>query len=291
MSRIRPRRYPYRGGAPTPLGGLACAGCWWREIRDRWQEMTYYSLLYIVEGTGRYRDSMGGQHDLRPGTLIRSAPGMSILYGPPEGERLFETYIGFRGAVFDLWFRHGFFSVEPPVIFLEPVDYWARRIRDLPGDDPNPGPDGTLAQVAQIQTLLADIRGYEANRDSNPQDRNWLARARRLLEAKGAGGPTGLRSVARELGLSYEGFRKRFTRLAGLSPGRYRVARRIDLACNLLVRHALTNAELAETCGFRDEYHFSRRFREITGLTPTAFRSRKGGGCATGAGTQEPKSG
>jgi AraC-like DNA-binding protein len=74
--------------------------------------------------------------------------------------------------------------------------------------------------------------------------------------------------------LSVEGFRKRFTRVAGQPPTRYRIARRIDRACELLSSGRATVKEAAAAAGFFDQFHFSRRFKQVTGESPAHFRQR-----------------
>jgi transcriptional regulator GlxA family with amidase domain len=73
--------------------------------------------------------------------------------------------------------------------------------------------------------------------------------------------------------VSYEQFRKRFQHEVGVSPARYRLQRRVEAARELL-RYSprMTNRQVAETLGFADEFHFSRRFTQITGSTPRDFR-------------------
>ena len=36
----------------------------------------------------------------------------------------------------------------------------------------------------------------------------------------------------------------------------------------------LSGKEIAEHLGFSDEYHFSKRFKQVTGLPPSEFRRR-----------------
>jgi AraC-like DNA-binding protein len=78
--------------------------------------------------------------------------------------------------------------------------------------------------------------------------------------------------VARALGVPYETFRKQFQRYVGVSPARYRTVRRIDAACALLQDSRNTIQSVALRLGFADEYHFSRRFKQVNGLSPRAFR-------------------
>ena len=56
--------------------------------------------------------------------------------------------------------------------------------------------------------------------------------------------------------------------------GRYRAGRRIETACDLLQYTTMTGAQIAERLGFSDEYHFSKRFKELRGKSPRQFRRR-----------------
>ncbi len=47
---------------------------------------------------------------------------------------------------------------------------------------------------------------------------------------------------------------------------------RMEAAKALLLNSTLRVAEIADQCGFSDEAYFSRRFRQMEGCTPTAFR-------------------
>ena len=102
-----------------------------------------------------------------------------------------------------------------------------------------------------------------------------MARACAALSEPGAQALS-LSGLAADLGLPFETFRKRFAAATGMSPGAYRSARLIDEAGRLLATGSLTCREIAERLGFRDEHYFSRRFRQLAGMSPTAFRQRVG---------------
>ena len=48
----------------------------------------------------------------------------------------------------------------------------------------------------------------------------------------------------------------------------------MDRACELMAQGRLSGKEIAAKLGFFDEYHFSKRFKQVTGFSPTAFRQR-----------------
>ena len=74
------------------------------------------------------------------------------------------------------------------------------------------------------------------------------------------------------MGLSPESFRKRFTYETGLAPARFRTQQRIKAAHALLQRPNLTLRAIADSLGFSDEFHFSRRFKDVKGKKPKQYR-------------------
>ena len=72
--------------------------------------------------------------------------------------------------------------------------------------------------------------------------------------------------------MSYERFRKVFKERVGMSPGDYRIRRRVELACRLLVQERIPAKQVAYDLGYADEYCFSKQFRKFIGVSPDAFR-------------------
>ncbi len=69
-------------------------------------------------------------------------------------------------------------------------------------------------------------------------------------------------------------FRKLFHDEFNTTPRQFIIDIRIDRAKQLLADGALKINEVSDSCGFSNQYHFCRVFKEKTGLTPTEFRSR-----------------
>lgn len=55
-------------------------------------------------------------------------------------------------------------------------------------------------------------------------------------------------------------------------PARLRAEWTVEAGCHLLQYTGMTGAQIAERLGYADEYHFSRRFKQLRGETPTQFR-------------------
>ncbi|AXB43661.1 helix-turn-helix domain-containing protein [Amycolatopsis albispora] len=80
--------------------------------------------------------------------------------------------------------------------------------------------------------------------------------------------------LARVAGWSREHFIRTFAAAFGETPGAYLARRRIERAQDLLRSVNLTVTEVCHLVGYSSLGTFSRRFTEITGESPTAYRAR-----------------
>jgi len=93
-------------------------------------------------------------------------------------------------------------------------------------------------------------------------------------------GTLGIATLAREAGYSTGQFIRAFEAAYGETPGRYRTRRRVERACELLRSVNLTVTEVCMLVGFSSVGTFSRRFTELVGRSPSAYReeaARRGG--------------
>jgi len=84
-------------------------------------------------------------------------------------------------------------------------------------------------------------------------------------------GPT-LHEIAKAVHLSPFHFHRRFTELLGITPKHLLLDCQIEQAKNQLVAREKELAEIATACGFAHQSHFTSRFKQATGLTPTRWR-------------------
>jgi len=72
--------------------------------------------------------------------------------------------------------------------------------------------------------------------------------------------------------LSMYHFARAFKRSEGVSPHNYLLHRRIQRARALLASTDVAIAVIAVACGFSDQSHCARRFKERVGITPARYR-------------------
>ncbi|HEY4250052.1 MAG TPA: helix-turn-helix transcriptional regulator [Roseomonas sp.] len=124
--------------------------------------------------------------------------------------------------------------------------------------------------------IAAGLAAPRRAASKRPLDGARLARVLDAIEtavAETVGEAPSLAMLARLAGLSLSEFVRGFRAATNETPHAYLTRRRIERAQALLrQQRALPLAEVATMLGFADQAHFSRRFRQVTGTTPTRFR-------------------
>jgi AraC family transcriptional regulator len=98
-----------------------------------------------------------------------------------------------------------------------------------------------------------------------------LIPAMQFMQQEFQRGPT-LNEIARTVHLSPFHFHRRFTELLGITPKHFLLECQISLAKQQLVSGSKDLVEIASACGFAHQSHFTSRFKQATGLTPTRWR-------------------
>lgn len=260
----------------TPPGGVKLAGLLQggRGIPiDAMRVLGSYAIVYLLEGSGYYRDAGGVSRRVVSGDLLILYPELAHAYGPGPGESWSELYLVFEGTVFDLWRKAGLLDSSRPVLRREPVAHWERRLRSALEPSGYSLRSRRLMRAVQFLEVLTRLLLPDAAEEKTNEG-EWVAVARSLLESD-LDRDLSIGEVARYVGMSYESFRKHFARQTGLSPARYRMHKRIDAARDLLRYTRMTNAQIAGNVGFKDPFYFSRRFKQIVGLSPRRYRRRR----------------
>jgi AraC-like DNA-binding protein len=266
--------------APTPLGRLRLAGAieGGRGVVPATPLRVYgsYAVACVTRGSGFYRDVSGLEAEIGVGTAILVFPERAHWYGTRGRARWDEIYLTFDGPVFDLYRQVGLLDAAHP-LHLYPVG-WPDRLRTLIEETARAVTTAErLRHLSAFLLLLTELLAPGTGAaDAPTSGMDWAAQARAALDTD-LSLELDLTDIAASVGMHYETFRKRFLQEVGITPARYRAMRRVEAAQELL-RYSprMTNRQVAEALGFADEYHFSRRFTQLTGTTPRAFRAESG---------------
>ena len=226
-----------------------------------------YILVYMLKGRGRYCDANGNICEIKPGTLYQRFPGVrhESIFEP--GEDFFECYVVMPRQIFELLLGSGAISLKRPCLDIgirqDAYAGFESFLKELKDQDER-RLHLTVASMHKFAAELLSLAESEERPDA------FIKNACALLEES----PTvklHMPSVARKLGMSYSKFRQQFLRRSGISPGEYRIKRRMELAQRLLASEDLTIKEVARETGHPDVYSFSKQFKNYAGQTPGMF--------------------
>lgn len=232
-----------------------------------------YEFVWLLSGSATWHwDDL--RVPLAPGTLLLVRPGMrdSFRWDPRRPTR--HAYVHFTLS------GQGLDTATWPVV------------RDLGG---RPDPMGALCQYLlwlgtacpsgwqdqARETLRLLVRTFLAGpQPSGPGAAAELpppivaaVTAVRAAWAGGVARPVPLGELADAAGVSVSTLCRVFQRQFGLGPVAALERLRLARAEPLLWMSNLSLQAIAVQCGFADAYHFSRRFRAVYGLAPSAFRA------------------
>ena len=141
------------------------------------------------------------------------------------------------------------------------------------------GGDSVIARLSELM-FIEVVRQYLD--DLPPGQTGWLAglrdpfvaRSLSLMHAAPAFDWT-VEELARQTGLSRSTLAERFNGMVGMPPMQYLAKWRMQIAWGLLSTGRVTMGTIAEETGYGSEAAFSRAFKRMVGIPPTAWRHRQ----------------
>lgn len=235
----------------------------------RWRLLDRESVVvYLLAGRGEvwFEDR---RIKVAAGDLFAVPRGVRHVYGPDAGTRWDEISCHVIGRVFDSWLRPGLLDPKEPVRQLLPVGDWLERFHAVLAPLARPeavqGPEHWAGLIG-VWAAAAGQRGRRSQGDAD-----WLARAIAAIRAEPPRPQLDLDRVAAKLGISERTMRRRFTRLTGETPHQHHSRNVMDRA-RAMLGAGESLATIADELGFPNPYYFSRRFKQVTGQTASAYR-------------------
>jgi AraC family transcriptional regulator len=215
-----------------------------------------------------------GEYSERFGNAERLCKPMTLTFHPPE-EKHTEQVLTPRTASFNLEFEperlHKFQQIIPSL--REPAelrggpaaDVMLRLHHEFHRDD------AVTPLAVEGLTLELLSHFYRAGKSSHSAVPLWLHQVRDLMHDQFAE-KLELSHLAHIAGVHPVYFIQVFRKHFDCTPGTYQRRLRVEAAKQFLMKNEIGLSEIAVRVGFVDQSHFTRTFKQHTGITPAAFR-------------------
>jgi AraC-like DNA-binding protein len=234
----------------------------------------YYGIQYsqdgefVVEMGSNYKRTVSGSW------ALITRPGPRFRYGPPPGKERLHAFVCFKGSRVNEYIKSGLLPVRPrnplikitrPERFLETLNKLVLQLQPL-----------TAAKYPRAVHLLEDLmlQLHEQPAEAGPFPeylrQGFLELVTRIKEAPEL--IWDFNSEAEDMNISYPHFRRLFRQHSGMPPGKFLSHARLRKAAHILISSDMQIESVAESCGFEDNFYFSRLFKKYYHFSPMHYR-------------------
>jgi len=224
----------------------------------------FYSVSHMHDGAGRLWLKPDKEFNVKAGQCVIICPETLNRYGGVDGQVYDEDSIRFAGPAADMMRKAGVIK-DGVFEFGE-----ARHLLPIIKLVSDPAVDSQINANIALQKLLVDI--YNENKQQNVVKADFVID--KLIETikEQINRWWTVSEMADFCNLSDDQFRRVFLKRTGMLPKIYIDRLKIQKAGELLMSNRFKVTEIATRLGYVDQYHFSRRFKKITGLSPRRYR-------------------
>ncbi|MGO4271396.1 helix-turn-helix domain-containing protein [Paenibacillus sp. TAF58] len=249
----------------------------WRDIRNN---TSVHSFYWITEGKGTFQTEEA--ISVEPGMLFYLKPGLEMTM---EGDRndplriimVLASLISLSMNSHGAYEANDFAQLDVPFM-SKYEDSMAKEYDNLFKALAEGWVPGQLDSELLTKSRLYDLL-YKSHKQtssgllSKTSTSNIYIRVKEELE-RNYGEDIRLNELADRYQISVSYLRSLFQRHMGQSPKSYLRDVRNEHAKKQLLYTELTMKEIAENCGYADEFHFSKSFKQSNGMPPKLFRNR-----------------
>jgi AraC-like DNA-binding protein len=259
--------------------------CWGGIVGQEQVQLQEGDIIVFPHGDAHILSSSRGMRGPTSLETYRRRPGTQMPFGLREegkGGPRTQMVCGFLGC--DLSPFNPLLSTLPRTLKVSSREGggWLEALARLAvseSEGRRTGGETVLARASELM-FVEVVRRHLAMLP--PEQTGWLAglrdpfvgKALALLHDRPADAWT-VESLAKEVALSRSALAERFTHLVGEAPMQYLTRGRMQLAATLLRSRDMGVFEVAMEVGYASEAAFSRAFKKVVGLPPSAWRGRE----------------
>ena len=238
------------------------------------RRLSDYQIIYITKGRGVFESELSGSQVVNTGDAFILFPGLWHRFKPDETSGWKEYWVEFNGDLIKHYQIKRYLNPEQPLITVGIIGQLAEnylKIMELVKEE-KPGfqyiASGMLIQL--LGQLIVTIK-YQPFEGKKIEEQIKQAKLNML---ENISIEISQEDLAKNIGMGYSLYRKKFKEYTGLSPAQYHIQLRINTAKELLVATNLSLKEISHQLGFDYVDYFFRLFKKKTGHSPSDYRTK-----------------
>ena len=224
----------------------------------------FFCISHLLEGHGFYWTPKGQLETFEAGMAVIMTPDFIHCYGGHHDNYIEDT-VCFHGPVVKSLFDAGL--IKPGLVKFGSE----RRLLPVIEKAMDPLESSQIAANIELQRLIlslnAENKPTHAGEDSKRRVEDLIEALKLSPERWWT-----VEEMASYCSLGEVHFRRLFREKAGMSPKSYMERLKMQRAIEMLVGGREPVAEIGRKLSYSDPFHFSRRFKMVTGMSPADYR-------------------
>lgn len=231
----------------------------------------HYLIHYILSGKGKF--SIGGEeYPLEAGYGFLITPDELAFYQADDKEPWTYVWVGFSGTQAAEYVGNIGLSVRQPIFKSDSSQELYRIVKDMMEHNTF-GLSNELRRNGQLGIFLSVIAEGSRVEKKNEEDKaNIYVRKAVSFIQNNYCNPIKVTDVANYVCINRSYLYTLFQNSIGMSPQQFLTTFRITKATELLQLTSLPVESIALSCGYHDPLVFTKAFRQMKQMSPTAFR-------------------
>lgn len=231
----------------------------------------HYLIHYILSGRGKF--AIGGdEYPLEAGCGFLITPDELAFYQADEKDPWTYVWVGFSGTLAAEYVSNIGLSVQQPVFRSDASEELYRIVKDMM-DHNTFDLSHDLRRNGQLGVFLSVIaEGSRVEKEGESGKANIYVRKAVSFIQSNYCNPIKVTDVADYVCINRSYLYTLFQNSMGMSPQRFLTTFRITKAAELLQTTSLPIESIALSCGYQDPLVFTKAFRQMKQMSPSAFR-------------------
>ena len=252
---------PNKNAHPGPFRGVA---------EDR--SLSEFQIVYISKGEGFFTADTN-TYRVTPGSLLFIFPELKHHYKPVFETGWDEYWVGFKGEFFSRLLEKGILANEHVFLEIGLHSNIIATFHQIFHEIITQQPLYQIKACSSIISLIAEILIF-ARRQKHPDYYQKIVdKAKYLIESNlRNNSDMNIPVISEQIGVSVSRFNEIFKAYTAMTPYQYYIHLKINEAKILLEDKDMSIKEIAYVLGFEDQGHFSKLFKNKTGVAPSDWK-------------------